>query len=393
MYILRILFFAVITLNCYTTLAQNNEEQITDSIETSVDTNHPKNYQIPSSNRLATSLDNKVDAEIRHYMMKKGIVGLSIGILYNGKSVFYGYGETAEGSKEIPNEHTIYEIGSLSKTFTATLLAISADSGIVKLDDPVSKYLPDSIPPLQYEGIPVTLKLLSNHTSGIPYMPSNMHPANKRNPYKDYTVSDLFSFYTHFSLERKPGEHYEYSNLAFATIGVILEKAYQKSYETLVREKICEPMGMFDTWQFIRENDSLRFAQGYGRLGKPVSHWDLDGFAGAGALRSTAEDLLKYAKLNMGIGPPDLVDASNLVQKLTFSKGHYVGMGWLIHKPGSHQIIMMGGLTGGFNCYLFVNREKQIAVVILSNKWGSHVETPAYGLIEWLGKSPLQEDN
>jgi CubicO group peptidase (beta-lactamase class C family) len=95
----------------------------------------------------------------------------------------------------------------------------------------------------------------------------------------------------------------------------------------------------------------------------------------------------------MGIGPPDLVDASNLVQKLTFSKGHYVGMGWLIHKPGSHQIIMMGGLTGGFNCYMFVNREKQIAVVILSNKWDSHVETPAYGLIEWLGKSPLQEDN
>jgi hypothetical protein len=96
----------------------------------------------------------------------------------------------------------------------------------------------------------------------------------------------------------------------------------------------------------------------------------------------------------MGIGPPNLVDASNLIQKLTFGKlGDDVGMGWLIHNPGSHQIILMGGLTGGFSCYLFINREKQIAVVILANKWDNQVEKPAYELIKWLGKRGLQEGN
>jgi CubicO group peptidase (beta-lactamase class C family) len=275
MYILRTFFFAVISLVCYPTFAQRSEDQI------------------PSSNHLVTSLDKEVDAQVRHYMMKKGIVGLSIGVLYNGKPFFYGYGATLEGSNNIPDEHTIFEIGSLSKTFTAMLLAIASNNGIVKLDDPINKYLPDSIPPVQYQGIPVTLKLLSNHTSGIPYMPSNMHPANNRNPYNDYTVSNLFSFLKQFSLERDPGQEYEYSNLAFATLGVILEKVYQKNYETLIREKICGPLGMNDTWQFIRKNDSLRFAQGYGGKGRQVSHWDLDAFAGAGALRSTAEDLLK----------------------------------------------------------------------------------------------------
>ena len=85
----------------------------------------------------------------------------------------------------------IFEIGSLSKTFTSILLADAVNAGKVKLDDPVNKYLPDSIPFLQYEGIPVTLQNIANHSSGIPRMPSNFHSSDFMNPYTDYDQHDI----------------------------------------------------------------------------------------------------------------------------------------------------------------------------------------------------------
>ena len=101
-------------------------------------------------------------------------MGLSIGILKDGKTIFYDYGETAKGNAQLPDQNTIFEIGSISKTFTAILLADAVNSGKIKLDDPVSKYLPDSIPKLQYNNVPITIASLSNHSSGIPRMPNNM---------------------------------------------------------------------------------------------------------------------------------------------------------------------------------------------------------------------------
>lgn len=219
-----------------------------------VDSKAKKDYQVPSTNNLQSALDKKVDSAVQPYIDLKVTTGLSIAILKDGKVFYYGYGETAKGNKQIPNEHTIFEIGSISKTFTSILFAEAANAGKVKLDDPVNNYLPDSIPQLIYAGTPVTLKTLSNHSSGIPRMPTNFHPADNANPYKDYTDNDLFSFYKNFTPTRKPGDKYEYSNLAAGTLGVILEKLYHKSYEDLLVENICNPLGMNDTRQFITKN-------------------------------------------------------------------------------------------------------------------------------------------
>ena len=157
-----------------------------------VDENSKKDYKIPSNNAMATPLDKEVDALVQPYITLKITAGLSIAILQNGKTTFYGYGETARGNKELPGMHTLFEIGSITKTFTATLLAEAVNSGKVKLDDPINKYLPDSIPELSYDGIPVTLKTLANHTSGIHSLPSNFHPSDPSNPYKDYTEAGPF---------------------------------------------------------------------------------------------------------------------------------------------------------------------------------------------------------
>jgi CubicO group peptidase (beta-lactamase class C family) len=254
-------------------------------------------------------------------MTRVGAVGLSIGILINGKTIFYGYGETERGNRQLPDEHTIFGIGSITKTLTATLLACAVLDGKLNLDDPVSKYLPDSIPALEYLGIPVTIRTMANHSSGIPRMPSNLHPKDTLNPYKDYDDNDLFSFYKNFKLERKPGDKYEYSNLAAATLGVILERIYKRPYESLVLERICNPLGMNDTRQFTKSGDSLRLAKGYGPKYTLQAAWDYKSMAGAGSIHSTASDLLKFGVANMGAAPSGLNEAMQLTHQQIFKHG------------------------------------------------------------------------
>ena len=244
-----------------------------------------KKDRVPTTNVLITALDKEVDSAVQPYISLQATVGLSIGILKDGRTIFYGYGETARGNGQIPNEHTIFEIGSLSKTFTSILLADAINDGKVQLDDPINKYLPDSIPLLQYEGIPVTIKTLANHSSGIPRMPSNFHSSDNFNPYKDYDQSNMFHFYRNFKPVRKPGEKYEYSNIAVGTLGVILERVNHEKYETLFIKTICKPLGMNETREFLLSNDSAKFAKGYSEDGDFKSQWDFKALAPAGGIR------------------------------------------------------------------------------------------------------------
>jgi CubicO group peptidase (beta-lactamase class C family) len=322
---------------------------------------------IPTSNPLSTSLDKKVDAIARQYMVRVGVVGMSIGVLINGKAVFYGYGETEKGNRQLPNEHTIFGIGSITKTFTGTLLACAVLDGKINLDDPVNKYMPDSIPPLEYQGIPVTIRTMANHTSGIPRMPSNLNPKDTLNPFRDYDDNDLFSFYKNFKIQRKPGDTYEYSNLAAATLGVILERIYNRSFESLIVEKIANPLGMNDTRQFIKSGDSLRLAKGYGPNYTPVPEWEYKSLAGSGSILSTVADLLKFAAANMSGAPSGLNEAMQLTHQQIFKDGaDGVGMLWDVIGL-HHEIIDHNGRVGGFTSFLIIDLKRLVAVVLLSN--------------------------
>ncbi|MGI8950949.1 MAG: serine hydrolase domain-containing protein [Chitinophagaceae bacterium] len=345
-----------------------------------------KNYKVATSNALTTPLDKEVDAAVQPYMMKLNTTGLSLGILKDGKIYFYSYGETAKDNHQLPDKNTIFEIGSISKTFTATLLADAVNKGKVKLNDPVSKYLPDSISFLQFNGELITLKTLSNHSSGIPRMPDNFMDDNpdSMNPYKDYDEKKLFAFYKNFKPVRKPGEKYEYSNLAQGTLGVILEKVNHKSYEELFVKTICDPLGMNDTREFIRRTDSARFAKGYDENGQYNSQWDFKALEAAGSIRSTASDLIKYIKGNLGEAPPQLYKDFQLTHVITFSDGsNKVGLAWHYIKPGNDEVIFHNGGTGGFRSYLAINLQKKFAVVVLSNT-SIGTEEVGNALMKWL---------
>jgi CubicO group peptidase (beta-lactamase class C family) len=348
-----------------------------------------KKDKVASSNALATPLDKEVDKAVQPYISPMAAKGLSIGILKDGQMFFYGYGETAKDSGKLPNEQTIFEIGSITKTFTAVLLADAVNRGMIKLDDPVQKYLPDSIPPLTFEGVPVTIKMLSNHSSAIPRMPSNFDESvsDPLNPYKAYTEKQLFRFYKTLRLNRKPGLRYEYSNLAVATLGLILERLYKRSFEQLVMEKITLPLKMNSTRQFLRKADSAAFAKGYNDNGRYNGQWDFKVFAPAGALRSTAADMLLYAKANLGEAPAALQKAMQLSHAVSFTDGtSKTGLGWHYIKPGEDEVLFHNGGTGGYRSYLAINKNKKLAVVILSN---TAVGTESVGdeLMKWLEKN------
>lgn len=351
-----------------------------------------KNTAILSNDPLSTALDIKVDSVALEYMRQVPTVGLSIGILRNGNTYFYGFGETTKGDGQIPDPGTLFEIGSITKTFTATMLALAIGQGKIRLDDPVNKYLPDSIPTLEYDGKIATIRTLSNHTSGIPRMPSNFQGTvkNGNDPYATYSTRDLYSFLKTLKLTREPGTGFEYSNAAVGLLGTILQKIYGKDYEDLLVSFIAEPLGMHDTRVNIRAADSARVASGYNDRGVYNGPWNLSpAFAGAGAIRSTARDMLKYAAAEMGAPgvPKDLEKAMQLTHDITYEQGTTrIGLGWIHLRSAGNDILFHNGGTGGYRSYLGIDPQKKIAVVLLSN-CGVGVDEEGAALMAWLEKN------
>ena len=334
--------------------------------------------QVPTSNLMRTLTDKRVDSAARNYIQKGNTVGLSIGIIKNGVIHTYNYGETQQGNGILPDANSIYEIGSITKTFTATLLAYYTDEGKVKLNDPITKYLPDSVASnKELQG--VTLEMLSNHTSGLPRLPDNFqfHSSDPYDPYKDYTKQHLFAYLKTCKLNSKPGETYAYSNLAVGLLGTILEQVGGKSYEEMVKEFICTPLSMQNTAQHLSYNQKQHFVTVYNEDGKATSPWTFNTLAPCGVLRSSLNDLLLYVKANMTKTNSKLSTAFELTHKTTFSKDAKLGLAWHIITVNGVEYYFHDGGTFGCSSFLAFNIEKNIAVVILSN---SGVNTNELGI-------------
>ena len=348
----------------------------------------PRVGDVPFKNPLHTALDLKVDSLAMPFMKKGNTIGLALGVLENGQTHVYGYGETAKDNQLIPDANTIFEIGSITKTFTATLLAYFVQQGKIGLDDPVNKYLPDSIAGLQYNGKPVTIRSLANHSSGLPRMPADLlTKADPGNPYRGYSNSDMFSFLAHFKPYREPGAQYEYSNLAVGLLGVILERVSGKPYEQLVQEIICQPLQMKNTGIALTPEDSSRFALGYNVQLQAVHTWEFQSFAGAGAIRSCINDMLLYAKAQISKDDTPLQQAIQLTHQPTFAyEQNKVGLGWHIFILDGKNYLAHDGQTGGYSCSMIFNPGSGKAVVILTNASAGPGKL-SVDLIKWLDQN------
>lgn len=219
---------------------------------------------ILGDNPLRTRLDSLIDQSVQRYFQDSKAVGVSIGIIEKDTVHFYNYGETRAGSKQLPNQHTIYEIGSTTKTFTGILLAQAILDKKIRLDDDIRHYLEGSYPNLSYEGTPIRIQDLANHTSRITRIFPNMwqRPAyDSLNPLHDYTRQLLYEGLHQMKMDTLPGKIYAYSNMAVALLGTILEDVYKQDYFTLVSKNMLIPLQMGDTKIDIQSLPSGRIAR------------------------------------------------------------------------------------------------------------------------------------
>jgi CubicO group peptidase (beta-lactamase class C family) len=266
--------------------------------------------------------------------------------------------------------NSVFEIGSASKVFTCLALADMVKKGEVKLEDPVAKYLPKSVRMPSRGGKQITLADLATHTSGLPRMPDNLKPKDPWNPYADYTVQQMYAFLSSYELKRDIGAEFEYSNLGVGLLGHVLALKAGSSYETLIVRRICTPLKMTDTRIMLSADQKARLVTGHGPDGKPAKNWDIPTLAGAGALRSTANDMLKFVAANAGLAKSDLYPAMELSHEERHEAGSSVlsvGLGWhILHRTGG-VVVWHNGQTGGYHSFVAFDKAAKRGVVVLAN--------------------------
>jgi CubicO group peptidase (beta-lactamase class C family) len=304
--------------------------------------------------------------------------GIVIGVLNPDGSFFFSHGTMDWKSDQSVDENTLFEIGSITKVFTALLLANALENELVQLDTPAQDLLPVGVSMPSYMDKQITLQDLATHRSGLPRMPINFSPSETFNPYIDYGKAELYEFLSSYKLMKIVGAHYEYSNLGYMLLGHLIEKAYGEQYEALVIESIADPLGMPDTRITLSDEQKTRFAQGHTDV-YPVPAWDFL-LPGLGALRSSASDMLRFASANLGLFPSDLEAAMQRLQEgrhETGTPGIQTSLGWHTYSRYDKEIIWHDGQTGGYHSFLGILADEKTGVVVLVN---SNYDIDAIGL-------------
>lgn len=314
-------------------------------------------------------LPPEVAASIRQRIDAGELAGVAIALIDPDGTTYHCFGQTANQAGQPVDASTIFEIGSISKVFTAVLLEQFIAEDKLKLEDPVEDHLPDGVRMPQFNNKPVTLRTLAMHTSGLPRLPDNLESKDPLDPYADYTTELLYHALGSCQIEREIGSQYAYSNLGMGLLGHVLERIDGESYEQLVVQRICRPLGMSDTRIELTEDQKSRFAKGHnGR--REVPPWRIRTLAGAGALRSTVRDLATFVKAGLGLTKTPLTEVITRTCSDRLPTGMddlEIARGWHISTRFGTEIIWHNGGTGGFRSWCGFRPDTRRGVVVLSN--------------------------
>jgi D-alanyl-D-alanine-carboxypeptidase/D-alanyl-D-alanine-endopeptidase len=334
----------------------------------------PETPEIPSDQYIRDILIKRIDTD-------KQSIGIVVGVIEPKGRRIVSYGSLAAGDTRPLNGETVFEIGSITKVFTALLLADMVKRNEVALTDPIAKYLPADAKVPERNGRTITLEDLATHTSGLPRMPSNFAPKDPSNPYADYGVDRLTQFLSSYTLTRDPGAQYEYSNLGGGLLGTLLARRAGMNYEALVESRITGPLGMKSTRLTLSPDMKARMATGHNGQLTATANWDFpadtSALGGAGGLRSTVSDMLKFLAANMDAMKPSSTAGTPLQSAMaslpanrrpTGIPGVGMALGWHVaNTPGGRDIVWHNGGTGGFRTYVGVDPKHGLGVVALSN--------------------------
>lgn len=313
-------------------------------------------------------LQDRVEAE----RIKVGIV---VGIVDEQGSRVVSCGKTDIDKNPVVDGDTLFEIGSTTKTFTGLLLQEMIERGEMRLDDPVAKFLPNSVKIPSRNGKEITLGQLATHTSGLPRDPDNFHPRRAENPCADYTIEDLYAFLAGYPLPRDPGERFEYSNPGMALLGQAIARTAGTSYEALVVKRICKPLQMDSTRITLTPELRARFAIGHSRPGCVMPASDFGAMNPVGGLRSTANDMLKYLAANLGLTPSSLtpiMEKTHATRFFDVMPDTDIGLAWVTSRdPQGRRIVWHNGATYGYVSFIGFDKVSRRGVVVLSNSRGT----------------------
>jgi len=294
--------------------------------------------------------------------------GVSIGVYSHGVSRIFTFGAAKPDS--------IFEIGSITKTFTGLLLAQMAAQGKVTLEEPVRELLPAGTV-TKPAGPEITLLDLASQRSGLPPMPENISVVNLDNPYADYHSADLFSYLGKHGVANPNRAPSNFDSLGFGLLSVALANHADMSYGRLIEDEITGPLGMGDTVLTLSPAQQTRLLPGHDQFHGPAKPWDSDALAGAIGLRSTAGDMLKFLIANLhpetiktdpgsptGATLPAAIRHS-LQSQGELTSGMGLALGWLYQKETGNY--WHNGATAAYSSYAFFNPTGDYAAVVLLN--------------------------
>ncbi len=300
-------------------------------------------------------------------------VGLSVGIVKGNELKQFFFGEKEKGTNLRPDENTLYEIGSITKTMTTTVLAQLVLDGDLSLDDPVEDYLPQVSKFPAYQGEKITFRQLADHTSALPYIPDNFdqNGFDESNPFKNYNSPMLYGFLNDYNLSAKPGTVQEYSNLGMGLLGHAAGKVKSSSFEHLLQNLVISSIGMNDS-HVLLSDDHSNVAVPYNKRLKPVPMWDMSECTlGAGGVKSSLKDMLKYLKANMGHTQIPVSAALELAHQTSQELNYpfVMGLGWvkIVSQVDGTELIWHNGGTGGSVAFIGFVKELDMGVVMLFN--------------------------
>jgi serine-type D-Ala-D-Ala carboxypeptidase/endopeptidase len=352
---------------------------------------------IPAAIPTAFPSDDQVRAILEKRIADKKAVGIAVALIAPDGSVRFvsagSSGQSAQNARTQIDADTIFEIGSITKTFTGTILAQMVAKGEVALDGKIRQYAP---PQYQFRDSrsagDVTLLQLATHTSGLPRLPMSIAFATAMasdfdNPYKNYPLEAMWKFIADEKIDTMKTYRSEYSNLGVGLLGDLLAHKAGLSYAALVKRQIIEPLGMADTAMgdaALSPKAASRLAIGHTDKLKATPYWTFGSMGGAGGLRASTRDMARYiaAQKNGSLEGAAAAQAP----RVKVNDNMDVGLCWMTLRRHNDVIVWHNGGTGGFRSFAGFSKKSGLGVVVLSNTAvsvddiGVHLLNPATAL-------------
>ncbi len=319
-----------------------------------------------------SELELEITNLIQPLIDDKITVGASVGIIEEGQNQMFFFGEKHIGG-EVTDENTLYEIGSITKTMTATILAQLVLDQKIRIDDPVQNYLPQGATMPVLNGEAITLQHLANHTSSLPSIPDNFlnEEFDENDPFANYTEQMLLDFMSSYSLQVPIGSEMEYSNIAFGLLGYVLAQVEKKPVRNLFSDYIFSPLKMSGTLTEVPSEDPDLAQPHNGNL-DPVIPWSFtEATFGAAGVLSTLPDMMKYLEANMGVNQTPLDGSIILTHTNTQTLNNPIGVGlaWVNypHQTENETLTWHDGGTQGTIAFIGFVKERNLGVVLFFN--------------------------